>query len=645
MSDSSCEANKNRSRIIELAWNKISIREAVLLLEEAESSKDSEKLDAARIQLAHLHFRQGRYHETQKLAAEVLQDAAPNSLWRCDALRMLGNCAAEQGDPAAAEEYYHQAIDLSRQLDDRYSLYKCLHSLATNIYWPCGQFELCLAAGKEALAQAQALELGEELWFPLSDIAWAYWSTGEKKLARQIAAQMRLIVSPGSLGDGFTCCLLAGQMEGGEKYLQQVLPLYGQARSIAEATGDPGLNMEVRIGLCRAYRLMQDHATSLLWAEDSVAVSSRMKYRQFQAIAWIERGRTLIELGNYASAEQDLLAAYEMSVRLGAKFDQARSLLYLAVILSINHQPQAGEQWQKATRLIRENGYDFLIGQERSLLLPWVATMMSDSHPILAATGSAMFDTLVRVPPPPLQIRMFGQFSLLVGPNLISKESLRQRRAGELLALLLSSPGCTLSAEQVIEALCSEKDTGAAVDFYHHAVSALRRLLEPDLPDRRFPSRYLEIIEERITLIVPPHSEIDVLEFDLLISQKDWEKAIMLYQGEYLPMYRYADWAIGLRQHFADRFEMALLALADEQLNAGAPAACLELAQRALMHNAWQEQAAALGIRAALDLDDRATALKLYQRLEKKLSQDLGIPPQAQLQQLYAEARRKPRKA
>jgi len=63
------------------------------------------------------------------------------------------------------------------------------------------------------------------------------------------------------------------------------------------------------------------------------------------------------------------------------------------------------------------------------------------------------------------------------------------------------------------------------------------------------------------------------------------------------------------------------------------------------MHNAWQEQAAALGIRAALDLDDRATALKLYQRLEKKLSQDLGIPPQAQLQQLYAEARRKPRKA
>ena len=119
---------------------------------------------------------------------------------------MLGNCAAELGDPDRAERYYHQAIDLARQLDYPYALYKCLHSLATNIYWPRGQFELCLAAGKEALAQAQALNLGEELWFPLSDIAWVYWSTGQRELANQIADQMEAVVSPGSLGDGFTCC-------------------------------------------------------------------------------------------------------------------------------------------------------------------------------------------------------------------------------------------------------------------------------------------------------------------------------------------------------------------------------------------------------------------------------------------------------
>ena len=608
------------------------------MLEESEICNDLEKLEAARIRLAYLHFRQGRYYKTQKLATEVLRDAAPDSLWRSDALRMLGNCSAELGDPTAAEEYYHQAIDLSRQLNDRYSLYKCLHSLATNIYWPCGQFELCLAAGKEALMQAQALELDEELWFPLSDIAWAYWSTGERSLAKQVAAQMQSVVPAGSLGDGFTCCLLAGQVDGSEQYLQQVLPLYEHARSIADATGDPGLYMEVRIGLCRAYRLIQDFPSSLLWAEDAVAACTRMNYRQFQAIALIERGRTLIDLENYENTEKDLQAAYELSVRLCAKFDQARSLLYLAVILSLKQQPHSVDQWQIAIGLIRENGYEFLIGQERTLLLPLVARMRNENHPILDAIGSALFDTLMRVPPPPLQARMLGQFSLHVGPKLVLKESLRQRRAGELLALLLSRPGYTLSAEQVIEALCSEKDASAAVDFYHHAVSALRHLLEPDLPDRRFPCRYLEVSEERVTLILPPGSKVDFIEFQRQIQAKDWEKAIELYEGEFLPMFRYAEWTIALRQHFEDKLEMALLTLATEKLTAGFPEACLELAQRAILQNAWQEQAVALGMHAALQMDDRVTAIKLYQRLEKKLNHDLGVAPQNQLQLLYNEA-------
>jgi len=623
---------------LELAWNKLTISEANLLLARARKEGDGETICASLIQLAHLNFRQGRYHQTRNLATEVLRDAAPDSNWRCDALRMLGNCAAETGKPESADAYYHQAIDLARQLGYSYGLFKCLHSLATNIYWPRGQFALCLSAGKEALLQAQSLDLGEELWFPLSDIGWVYWTTGERVLANEVVNQMQAVVRPGTLGAGFTDCLRAGQIEPGEDYLEKLLPLYDRARSIAEVTGDPGLNMEFRIGLCRAYRLMQNFATALLWAEDAVAVSARMNYRQFQAVAWIERGRTLIDLGNYTNAERDLQAAYELSCTLGAKFDQARSSLYLAVILSITLQQQADEQWQKAIRLIHENGYEFLIDQERTLLLPWVARMMSDKRSQLAETGSALFDILALTPPPPLQIKMLGQFSLQVGPNLILRESLRQRRSGELLALMLSSPGYTLSAEQVIEALCSEKDTEMAVDFYHHAVSALRHLLEPELPGRRFPSRYLEIVEERITLIIPPHSEIDVIEFARFIRQKDWEKAIMLYQGEYLPMYRYAEWTIGLRQNLADRFELALLSLAEEKLNSGSPAACLELAQRAILQNAWQEHAVALGMQAALQMDDRATAVKLYQRLEKKLSRDLGVAPQSQLQQLYREA-------
>ena len=119
------------------------------------------------------------------------------------------------------------------------------------------------------------------------------------------------------------------------------------------------------------------------------------------------------------------------------------------------------------------------------------------------------------------------------------------------------------------------------------------------------------------------------------IQNKAWEKAIAIYQGEFLPVYRYAEWTIALRQHFTDQFEGALLAYASERLAVGDAAGCLSLARKMLLQNAWQEQAVTLGMHAALALGDRAGAIKLYQRLHKNLETDLGIEPQEELQKLY----------
>jgi hypothetical protein len=52
--------------------------------------------------------------------------------------------------------------------------------------------------------------------------------------------------------------------------------------------------------------------------------------------------------------------------------------------------------------------------------------------------------------------------------------------------LLLSSLGNSLTLDPVTAAMCPDKNPDAALDFYHHAISGLRRLLEPELPDRRF---------------------------------------------------------------------------------------------------------------------------------------------------------------
>ena len=583
----------------------ITITSALNSLKQARSLGDPEAICVALIRLAHLHFRQGRYHQTRLLVEEVLRDAPTESLTHCDALRILGNCAAEMGDPGAAENYYHQAIDLARELDYQYALYKCLHSLATNIYWPRGQFNLTLSAGKEALAQAQNLNLGDELWFPLSDIAWVYWSTGQVLLANEIADQMEKVVVSGTLGDGFYCCLRAGLLHPSPDLLQKALPSYDRARSIAETSGDPGLNVEVRLGLCRAYRLVKELPTALDWAEDAVDVTVRMKYRQFQALALIERGRVLVERGDFVRSEMDFLAAIEISSELKADFDLTRASLYLAALYSRQNKPEAQAEWTRVTNLIQDHGYEFLLEQERTLVLPWIAETLDSADPVVARSTASLFQSLLHMPPPPITFHTLGRFSLQVGTDVIAKENLRQRRAGELLVLLLSSPGFLLSSDQVTDAMCPEKDPRAALDFYHHATSALRRLLEPDLPDRRFPCRYLEVDEERIALLLPPGSEIDFLKFEDQLKLKNWEEAIQLYQGEFLPAFRFVEWTIPIRQRLADQYEAAALLLAEHRLKQGDDLACIEIIRQVLLRNPWQEMAVELGMRGALARGDR----------------------------------------
>lgn len=606
-------------------------------LEIARSAGSKVSIVEAQVRVAFLHFRLGHYDRARKMAEEALAVDAPDSKSHVDAWLVLGNCAAETDDLSAAEGFYLHAIDLSRQMGNSRAFKSGLHNLATGIYLPQGKFKLALAADQEVARLANEQSVPKLYWGALVTIAWIYWLIGQYAQSALTLEELFGHASPSSLEVGYGHWLW-GNLAQERGDLEQVLPRFSQGRSIAEAIGEPGLGIMVRLGPSRYYREMGDSAAAWEWAEDALTMATRAGYRHLQGLALIERGLAAWKLNKTAAAEDDLLTAIKTFQPLNIQFDLTRAYLYLAALLSEQKRPDADQFWQQTVTNIQTNGYDFLLEKERAYFLPWIASGLDSPDPDRKKYSLALFERLQNTTPALLYVKTLGEFSVRVGNRIISKEALRQRRAGELLALLLSSPGFSLSAEQVIDTLCSEKELNMAVDFYHHAVSALRHLLEPELPGRRFPSRYLEIVEERIRLIVPPQSEVDALEFDRLIIQKDWGKAIKLYQGEYLPNYRYAEWTIGLRQHYMDRFELALLSLAEEKLNSGSPAACLELAQRAILQNAWQEHAVALGMQAALQMDDRVTAVKLYQRLEKKLSHDLGVTPQSQLQLLYREA-------
>jgi LuxR family maltose regulon positive regulatory protein len=323
---------------------------------------------------------------------------------------------------------------------------------------------------------------------------------------------------------------------------------------------------------------------------------------------------------------------------MGIDFDCTRAIFYLAALQHQRGEPGAASTWLSAASNILKGGYLFLVVQERSLAYPLVAAYLNHKNSALARYSSEILNALERLPATPLHINTLGSLEVWRGSRQIELRALRQRRSGELLVLLLLNRNHCLPIEQVVESLWPERPLGAARPLVHQATSALRRALEPELPDR-FPSSYIRVEEGMVQLHGSQFDEmdqwVDFAAFETAIRLGNWEKALSLYRGEFCPETLYADWSALPRQRFNELYQRALLSTAQQRFEAGCFPEALEACKKLLTIEPWQEQAVLLGMRASIHMKDSAGARRLYQTLEKSLSTELGILPDAELRRLY----------
>jgi DNA-binding SARP family transcriptional activator len=128
---------------------------------------------------------------------------------------------------------------------------------------------------------------------------------------------------------------------------------------------------------------------------------------------------------------------------------------------------------------------------------------------------------------------------------------------------------------------------------------------------------------------------VDYEIFEQRLRQGKLEEALALFRGEPFPMDLYHDWATLCREQLNQQYLEALLKVAQRKLQEADPQGALEACRRLLAVDPWQEQAVLVGMRACLALSDRLGAVRLYQDLERCLSEDLGITPSPELQQLF----------
>ncbi len=609
------------------------IQEALEFIEQNHLPK-SEKARSL-IRIGWLEFLLGHYVQAYEISEKGMKLADPRSASAYQGLINFAAIKAETNDLAGAEKFYTQAIELCRELGTEENLWRGLHGAAVGVYLPRGQFDLALSFEHEALLLARRAPARIPIWKFLNTIGWVYWQSGHAHELQETLERLQYEVMPDTPGEGYYLVLRAQATLDSHYDPEMVASILTHARVIAEMRGDPGLITMVRVSMARYYIRLQKPSPAVDWAEMAVEFARKVGYQHMLGIALYCQAFALWLAGDLVEAEKILQESIEVTTKLDARYDHAYAVLLLAIIQYFHGQPDAPETWRQAMRLILEGDYACLIDKTGGFAYQMFTESLSSKDVEEQKLAQALLDTLKRIPAESLQITTLGDFYIQQGGRRIDSEELHQRRAGELLALLLSQPRQQINQEKALEALAPNEPRSKQQTILYHATSTLRRLLEPNLPDK-FPSRYLEVGNEQLRLVLPPGSQIDFEVFQDHCRNKRYDQALGLYGGEWVADYPYADWAIELREDLTQMYLEGLNTRTQTMLKHNNPAEALESSRRILALEPWNEAAAEMAIQAYFLLDDKVGAIRIYKSLQKALNEEFGMEPSSELKQKFS---------
>lgn len=578
----------------------------------------------------------GRYSEARQHARTAIS-LSSNSPTVAEALITLGICAAETEDLDEAERTLNAAVEECRRTNDKKNLAQALHELAVCVVATRGKYNLALSLMDEA--QSLRSELGVRHWAGPWLHSYIALITGDRQRARRSLDELVTLIEP------------ATQVAGGYYYLWAKLAIddeeYEKAHEylrlglrIAAQTGVPNLSIWIRIEHSRYYRKIGKLPLAREWAEEAVSSARQFGVRHLEGQALAEAAIVAWEAGEYHTAFGDLTQARAIFTQLRTEFDLAYAAYLWALWLQQSNHPDAGPAWCEAVRLIHLGGYAFILEREQEAAFPLIAFHLRSADPQTRSASETILHQLVNVRPLPLRISTLGQFSVRKGRQLIAEKLWQRRKTGELFRFLLIQPNRTASKDSIIDALWPDALINSGEDLLHQATSTLRRILEPDLPDK-FPSRYLSYEGEQITLLLPPGS---VVDFEIFMqnvpaaiqshNHETLQDVLHLYMGILFPADRYADWSEELRTRLSELHMSGLLELARQHFTQYQFADALDCTRQVLKQDPWNEDAVLLAMQVYMELGAAPHAMRIYQKLETDLKTDLDLSPRADLRSL-----------
>jgi DNA-binding SARP family transcriptional activator len=587
--------------------------------------------------------RDRQFDQAQHIAEEILQ-LAPQSESAVEATIALGICSAQTNHLDEADQYFHQAAEMSRRISYVLGIARSMQYLTSMVLIPRGQFHLALTVIEDAGQLSE--DQGNRYWNEPILRGLIYQIVGDRRHCRQILDELVLRVEPGTRLAAAYYWLWArlalddDELEQAKEYLRLGL-------RVANRIGVMDLNLWIRLEQSRYHLLRDEAAVARTWAEDALQLARQYGSQYFSGLALIDCAQANWDTGDAASAENDLIEAASLLEPLRAAYDLARLRFLRALWYKQTNHIKAEQAWLEAVTQITHYGYAYILEKEQDQAFPLIAAHARSKNAEVRLATETILKHLATVLPKPLRISTLGQFSVWKGRKRIPDQAWNRRKAGELFRYLLLQPNRAAGREIIIESLWPDHESESPADLLHQATSALRHVLEPDLPDK-FPSRYLKVEGEHISLLLPPGSSVDFEDFERVLplalqirGTERLQEALNLYSGELFPSDRYSDWSAEKRLSLAELRQRGLLGLARAYLGQSQYYNAINCVRSILHVDAWNEDAVLIGIQAYVGLQDIPHALQLYTELERVLRTELEIVPRADLRSLAQSLRQR----
>jgi LuxR family maltose regulon positive regulatory protein len=248
-----------------------------------------------------------------------------------------------------------------------------------------------------------------------------------------------------------------------------------------------------------------------------------------------------------------------------------------------------------------------------------------------------------------LSVRTLGHFRVWRQDGTeITISDWGREKARTLCQYLVTRRRVLTPKERMAFDLWPDLDGRRADRDFRVALNALMRALEP----HRQPRADSGFIQRQGTAygLVPALWDVDADRFVELVKSGaraesrdpdlavgSYRAAVDLYHGDYLPDALYQDWASGEREHLLTLFLSSASRLAELLLESRDDQEAIALAETVLSRDPCWEEAYRVLMRAYERRGNRPQAIRVYQRCETALREELGLAPMPETIKLYRQ--------